>query len=131
MIVFSVMKELNGLRLITSLLSVASGAAPAIIGNTQKYNAVQEELYQQQQQSVDDKAKRAAELQARIQAKMSGKVSANLMESMSEINIFIQDLFCLLETSLIFFVEYFVPLLMKPRFKGFIELYYCSFWILY
>ena len=118
MIVSSVMKELNGLRLITSLLSVASGAAPAIIGNTQKYNAVQEELYQQQQQSVDDKAKRAAELQARIQAKMSGKVSVNLMESMSEINICIQDLFCLLETSLIFFCWIFRATANEAPFQG-------------
>ena len=113
-----------GLKLVASLLLVASGAAPAIIGNTQKYNAVQEEIHQQQQQSIDDKAKRAAELQARIQAKMSGKVSVDVLESMSEMNICIQDLFCLLEILLIIFVEYFVPLLMKPRFKGFMELYY-------
>ena len=71
------------LKLVASLLLVASGAAPAIIGNTQKYNAVQEEIHQQQQQSIDDKAKRAAELQARIQAKMSGKVSVDVVESMS------------------------------------------------
>ena len=70
--------------MIASLFLVASGAAPAIIGNTQKYNAVQEEIYQQQQQSIDDKAKRAAELQARIQAKMSGKVSVDVLECISE-----------------------------------------------
>ena len=52
---------------------MSSGVGPAIIGNTHQYNALKEEEVKQKM-LIDEKAKRAAELQARIQAKMAGKV---------------------------------------------------------